>query len=83
MAMMLRNAAVRLASGAALASRQLPASSSAPLRRAASTYFTKDHEYARVDGKVATIGITDFAQTQLGDVVYVTLPSVGDSFKKG
>ena len=47
------------------------------------TYFTKDHEYARVEGKVATIGITDFAQTQLGDVVYVTLPSVGESFKKG
>lgn len=61
--------------------------SSAVLRlssaRFASTYFTKDHEYARVDGKVATCGITDFAQTQLGDVVYVSLPEVGASFKKG
>ena len=52
-------------------------------RAASTTYFTKDHEYARVDGGVATIGITDFAQTQLGDVVYVSLPAVGDSFKKG
>ena len=53
------------------------------VRAASTTYFSKDHEYARVDGGVATIGITDFAQTQLGDVVYVSLPAVGDSFKKG
>lgn len=52
--------------------------------RAASTIrFTKEHEYAKVDGKTATCGITDFAQTQLGDVVYVSLPEVGASFKKG
>lgn len=47
------------------------------------TYFTADHEYAKVANGVATCGITDFAQTQLGDVVYVSLPQVGDSFKKG
>jgi glycine cleavage system H protein len=40
-------------------------------------YFTKDHEWVKVDGETATIGITDFAQKQLGDVVYVELPSVG------
>lgn len=52
-------------------------------RRALATYYSKDHEYARLDGKVATVGITEFAAAQLGDVVYVTLPAVGDSFKKG
>jgi hypothetical protein len=50
---------------------------------AAGARFTKDHEYARLEGKVATCGITDFAQTQLGDVVYVSLPQVGSKFKKG
>jgi len=40
-------------------------------------YFTKDHEWVKVDGDTATIGITDFAQKQLGDVVYVELPAAG------
>ena len=39
--------------------------------------FTKDHEWIRVDGDVATCGITDYAQSQLGDVVYVELPEIG------
>jgi glycine cleavage system H protein len=39
--------------------------------------FTKDHEWARVEGDVAVIGISDFAQKHLGDVVYVDLPAVG------
>jgi glycine cleavage system H protein len=39
--------------------------------------YTKDHEWVRVDGDVATVGITDFAASQLGDVVFVDLPSVG------
>lgn len=39
--------------------------------------YTKEHEWLRVEGKVATIGITHYAQGELGDVVYVTLPSVG------
>jgi glycine cleavage system H protein len=39
--------------------------------------FTKDHEWVRVDGDVATCGISDYAQSQLGDVVYVELPEVG------
>lgn len=40
-------------------------------------YFSKDHEWVKVDGDEATVGITDFAQKQLGDVVYVELPAVG------
>jgi len=46
-------------------------------------HFTKDHEYARVEGDVATIGISDYAQEQLGDVVYVELPDIGRKFAKG
>ena len=43
--------------------------------------YTKDHEWVRVKGEQATVGITDHAQNQLGDVVYVELPKVGDSFE--
>jgi len=39
--------------------------------------YTKDHEWARIDGDVATIGITDYAQSELGDIVYIELPEVG------
>jgi len=39
--------------------------------------YTKDHEWARIEGDVATIGITDYAQSELGDIVYVELPEVG------
>jgi glycine cleavage system H protein len=39
--------------------------------------FTKDHEWVRLDGDLAVVGITDYAQSQLGDVVYVELPEVG------
>jgi glycine cleavage system H protein len=45
--------------------------------------FTKDHEYVGVDGGVATIGISDYAQQQLGDVVFVELPALGTKFAKG
>jgi glycine cleavage system H protein len=45
--------------------------------------YTQDHEWLRLDGDVATIGITPFAQKQLGDLVFVELPSVGASFDKG
>jgi glycine cleavage system H protein len=41
-------------------------------------HYTKDHEWARVEGDIATIGITDYAQNQLGDIVYVELPQPGD-----
>ena len=45
--------------------------------------YTKDHEWARTDGDKVTIGITDFAQDQLGDIVFVELPETGDSFAAG
>ena len=45
--------------------------------------YTKEHEWAKVDGQVAIIGITAFAQEALGDVVYVELPRVGDKVKAG
>ncbi len=41
--------------------------------------YTKEHEWLRVDGDVATVGITDYAQGELGDIVYVELPNVGDT----
>ena len=41
--------------------------------------YTKDHEWVKVDGDVATIGVTDYAASQLGDVVFVDLPAVGKS----
>lgn len=45
--------------------------------------YTQDHEWIKVEGEVAYIGITDFAQSHLGDIVYVELPEVGDEFGKG
>ena len=46
------------------------------------TLYTPDHEWLRIEGDVATIGVTDYAQSQLGDVVFVELPKVGRSLKK-
>jgi glycine cleavage system H protein len=45
--------------------------------------YTKNHEWARIDGDTATIGITDHAQDELGDVVFVELPGEGDTFDAG
>jgi glycine cleavage system H protein len=45
--------------------------------------YTKDHEWIRVDGGLGKVGITDYAQKQLGDVVYVELPEVGTTVTKG
>jgi glycine cleavage system H protein len=42
--------------------------------------YTKDHEWAKVDGDTATVGITDYAQEQLGEIVFVELPKVGKDF---
>jgi glycine cleavage system H protein len=47
------------------------------------TRYTKDHEYVRVEGDTGIVGITDYAQSQLGDVVYVELPAVGKAVEKG
>ena len=43
-------------------------------------HYSKDHEWVRVDGNIAIVGITDYAQDSLGDVVYVELPKTGDEF---
>lgn len=48
-----------------------------------SVYYTKDHEWIRIDGDHAVVGITDFAQSQLGDIVFVEVPSAGANLKKG
>ena len=45
--------------------------------------YTKDHEWLRVDGDVATVGITPFAQEKLGDLVFVELPSIGTRLEQG
>jgi len=48
-----------------------------------STYFTQDHEWIAVEGGSATVGITDYAQAQLGDIVFVELPAPGHTVQKG
>lgn len=45
--------------------------------------FSKDHEWVRLDGEIAVVGITDWAQSQLGDVVYVELPEIGRRVEQG
>jgi glycine cleavage system H protein len=49
----------------------------------AETRYTKDHEYIRIEGDTGTVGITDYAQAQLGDVVFVELPAMGKAVTKG
>jgi len=48
-----------------------------------SLYFTKDHEWIRVDGDTATVGISDHAQEQLGDIVFAEVPETGKKLSKG
>ena len=48
-----------------------------------SRYFTDEHEWIDVDGEVATVGITDYAQSQLGDIVFVDVPEAGKTVAKG
>ncbi len=48
-----------------------------------SVRYTKDHEYVSLEGEVGTVGITDYAQSQLGDVVFVDLPEIGRMLKRG
>ena len=45
--------------------------------------YTKEHEWIQVDGKIGTVGITDYAQDSLGDIVFVDLPKVGDTIEAG
>jgi glycine cleavage system H protein len=48
-----------------------------------SVYYTKEHEWVRVEGDTGTVGITDFAQGQLGDIVFVEVPEAGRQVEKG
>lgn len=48
-----------------------------------SRYFTKDHEWIDVDGDIGTVGITDYAQSQLGDITFVEVPDVGAAVGQG
>ncbi len=48
-----------------------------------SKYFTEDHEWVVVEGDTATVGITDHAQDQLGDIVFVELPEIDEEYEKG
>ena len=45
--------------------------------------YTKEHEWIQIDGKIGTVGITDYAQNSLGDIVFVDLPSLGDTIEAG
>ena len=45
--------------------------------------FTEKHEWAKIEGDIATVGISEYAQKQFGDIVFVELPSIGDTTKKG
>lgn len=48
-----------------------------------SRYYTEDHEWIDVDGETATVGITDYAQSQLGDIVFAEVPATGATLKQG
>ena len=45
--------------------------------------YTKEHEWIRIDGNIATVGVTDYAQEQLGDIVYLEFPEEGEAVAKG
>jgi glycine cleavage system H protein len=45
--------------------------------------YTKDHEWVKIDGDIATIGVTDFAQKELGDIVYVEVETLGETLEAG
>ena len=45
-------------------------------------FYTKDHEWAKIKENIAVVGVTDFAQSQLGDIIFIEFPNIGDEFKK-
>jgi len=45
--------------------------------------YTKDHEWAKIEGSIVTVGVTDFAQSELGDIAWLEMPAVGDETKRG
>jgi hypothetical protein len=83
-AMGARMAATRTATAAVSQTRfAAPALSLRLQSRWMSTKYLESHEYCKIEGSTATVGITQFAAEALGDVVFVELPDVGDSFEKG
>ncbi len=46
-------------------------------------FYTSEHEWIKIDGEIATIGITDFAQSELGDIIFLEFPDLNSAFKKG
>ncbi len=46
-------------------------------------FYTKEHEWVKIDGNIATVGITDFAQSELGDIVFIEIETVGKSLNEG
>jgi aminomethyltransferase len=63
--------------------RSCPTATTAERRDPMDVYYTKDHEWVRVEGEIGTVGISDHAQAQLGDVVFVELPEVGREIAQG
>ncbi len=45
-------------------------------------FYTKEHEWAKIKENIAVVGVTDFAQSQLGDIIFIEFPNIGDEFKK-
>ena len=45
-------------------------------------FYTKEHQWAKIEDNIAIVGITDFAQSQLGDIIFIEFPNIGDQFKK-
>ena len=45
-------------------------------------FYTKEHEWAKIEDNIAIVGITDYAQSQLGDIIFIEFPNIGDEFKK-
>jgi len=72
-----------MSSGVRLSGRQGLLKPGAQLTRALSIKFSKSHEFAKLDGDVATVGITDHAAGALGDIVFVDLPSIGAKYAAG
>ncbi|CAK9779490.1 hypothetical protein CC85DRAFT_287346 [Cutaneotrichosporon oleaginosum] len=80
---MLAFRAIARPAAVAFRARPVVARAGMAMRFASTKKFSEDHEWVQVDGQVATIGITEYAQKALGDVVFVELPSVGSEIEAG
>ncbi|CAB9505015.1 cleavage system H protein [Seminavis robusta] len=83
MATLFARSVARTSVGSALRSSKVVSASSRLGVVRLTSYFTPAHEYVKVEGNIGTVGITDFAQSALGDIVFVDLPEVDDDFEKG